>query len=63
MCGTIGSPCGGEQRLHHRLVHADGRPEHAGADVGHVGQLEQALHRAVLAVRPVQHREDHVDAR
>ena len=28
---------------------------------GHAGQLEQALHRAVLAERPVQDGEDHVD--
>ena len=34
----------------------------AGADVRHAGQLEQALHRAVLAEGPVQHREDDVDA-
>ena len=54
---------GGEQLLHHHLVHADGRPEHAGADVGHVGQLQQALHRAVLAVRAVQHRKDDVHDR
>ena len=55
-------PVRGEQRLHHRLVHADGRAEHAGADVGHVGELQQPLHGAVLAVRAVEHREDHVDA-
>ena len=30
------------------------RPEHAGADVGHAGELEQPLDRAVLAERPVQ---------
>ena len=53
-----GRPRGGEGDLHHRLVHADRRGQHARADVGHVGQLEQALHRAVLAVGPVQHRED-----
>ena len=32
------------------------------ADVGHVEQLEQALHRAVLAERAVQHREHDVGA-
>ena len=51
----------GEDDLHHRLVHADGRGEHAGADVGHVGELQQALDRAVLAVGPVQDREDDVE--
>ena len=35
---------------------------HAGADVGHVGQLEQALHGAVFAVGPVQHRKHDVEA-
>ena len=34
---------------------------HARADVGHAGELEQPLHRAVLAERPVQHGEDDVD--
>ena len=39
-------------------------PSTPGADVGHVGQLEQALHRAVLAVRAVEEREhDHRDVR
>ncbi len=50
-----------EHALHQRLVHADRRGEHAAADIRHVGEFEQALHRAVLAVRPVQHREDHVE--
>ena len=35
--------------------------EHAGADVGDTGELEQALHGPVLAERPVQHREHDVD--
>ena len=38
-----------------------GGGEHAGADVPDAGQLEQALDGAVLAERPVQQREDHVD--
>ena len=50
-----------EHQLHHRLVHADRGGEHAGADVRDVGELEQTLDRAVLAVRAVQHREDHVE--
>ena len=41
----------GEHELHRRLVHADGRRQHAGADVRDVRELEQALHRAVFAVR------------
>ena len=54
---------GGEHELHRRLVHADRRREHAGADVRHVGQLEQPLHRAVLAVRAVQHGKHDVERR
>ena len=50
-----------EHQLHHVLVHADRGREHPGADVPHVGQLEQALQRAVLAERAVQQREDDVD--
>ena len=38
------------------------RRRHAGADVGHVRELEQPLHRPVLAERPMEHREDHVHA-
>jgi len=51
-----------EDDLHHALVHADRRGQHAAADVGQVGELEQALHRAVLAVGAVQHRKDDVEA-
>jgi len=51
-----------EDDLHHPLVHADGRGEHAAADVGQVGELEQALHGAVLAVGTVEDREDDVQA-
>ena len=50
-----------QHRLEEVLVHAERRAEHAGADVGHARELEQPLHRAVLAERPVQHREDDVD--
>ena len=49
------------QLLEHHLVHAQRRGEHAGADVRDVEALEQALHGAVLAERPVQHREHDVD--
>ena len=50
-----------EHQLHHVLVHADRGREHPGAHVPDVGQLEQALQRAVLAERAVQQREDDVD--
>ena len=50
-----------EHRLEDVLVHAERRAEHAGADVRDAGELEQALHRPVLAERAVQHREDDVD--
>ena len=43
------------------LVHRGGRGEHVRPDVRDAGHLQQALDRAVLAVRAVQHREDHVD--
>ena len=45
---------GGEHLLGHRLVHRQRRAEHAGSDVGGVGELEQPLHGAVLAHRAVQ---------
>src|SRR4051812_46143467 len=48
-------------RLEDVLVHCERRAEHARADVGHARELEQALHRPVLAERPVQDREDDVD--
>ena len=51
----------GEHDLHQRLVHSQSRGGDAGADVRHVGELEQALNRAVLAVWPVQDGEDDVE--
>ena len=54
----LGDAVGGQHLLGHRLVHRQRRAEHARADVGDVGQLEQALHRAVLAHRAVQQRHD-----
>ncbi len=51
----------GERALHHHLVHRDGRPDDARADVRHARELEQPLHGAVLAVRAVQQRDDHVE--
>ena len=47
-----------EDDLHQRLVHAERRRGDAGADVRHVGELEQSLNGAVLAVRAVQDGED-----
>ena len=41
----------------------DRRRQHARAHVRQIGQLQQALHRAVFAEGAVQHREDHVDVR
>ena len=54
-------PVGREQLLGELLVHAGRAGQHAGPDVGHAGHLQQALDGAVLAERPVQHREDDVD--
>ena len=51
-----------EQSLLHVLVHAHGGAQHARADVGKPGKIEQALHRAVLAKRAVQHGKNHVHA-
>jgi hypothetical protein len=42
------------------LVHADGGGSDAGADVRDAGELEQALHRSVLAERAVEDREDDI---
>ncbi len=52
----------GEERLHHRFVHADRRSEDARPHVRDVRELEEPLHRAVLAVRTVQNREDDIEA-
>ena len=56
-----GNSGGDEQRLHDVFVHARGRTEDARADVGNVGEFEQALDGAVLAEGAVQHGEDDVD--
>ena len=57
-----GQSRGEKQPLHRVLVHAGRRAQNAGADVGDVRQLKQPLNRAVFAKRPVQHREDDVEA-
>ena len=51
---------GGEERLHHLLVHAGRGRGDARAHVGHARQLQQALDGAVLAEGAVQHGEVHV---
>ena len=43
------------------LVHRERGSRDAGADVRHARELEQSLHRAVLAERPVQDRQHDVD--
>src|SRR5918996_793949 len=45
-----------------RTAAASSSAVRAGADVGYVRELEEPLHGAVFTVRPVQHREDHVEA-
>ena len=50
-----------ERSLHHDLVHRDRRTDDPRTDVGEVGELEEPLHGAVLTIRTVQEREDHVD--
>ena len=52
---------GGEELLHDVLVHGGGGAEDAGADVGDVGELEEALDGAVLAEGAVEDGEDDVD--
>ena len=54
----LGNAVSSGDLLCHRLVHRHSRAQHASTDVRHVGQLEHALHRAVLAERPVQQRHD-----
>ena len=49
-----------EQRLHNVFIHARGRTEDAGANVGDVGQFEQTLNRPIFAEGSVQHGEDNI---
>jgi hypothetical protein len=55
-----GDPAVAEHGLEEVLVHAQRRRGDTGADVRDVGELEQSLHRSVLAERAVQDREHHV---
>ena len=49
-----------KQGVGHGLVHADSACQHAAAHIGDAGQLQQALHGAVLAPQAVEHRDHHV---
>ena len=57
----VRQPGSRERALHRHLVHRDRGADHARADVRQVGELEQALHGAVLAVGTVQQRQHDVD--
>ena len=56
----MGHTVGLEQSIGHGFVHAHRACQHAAAHVGDAGQLQQALHRAILAPQAVQHRDDHI---
>ena len=55
-----GQPGLGKEPLHHVLVHARRRAQHARADIGDPRQLEEPLDRSILAKGSVQHGKDHV---
>ena len=55
-------PVGPEDVLHRRLVHADGRGEHARARVRQARQLEESLDGPVLALGAVEQDQHHVEA-
>ena len=57
-----GQAARGHEQLHVLLVHAGRAGEHPGPRVPGPRHLQQALDRAVLAERAVQHREDDVEA-
>ena len=57
----VGDAGGVEQGVGHCLIHADRAGQHAAAHIGDAGQLQQALHGAVLAPQAVEHRDDHID--
>ena len=59
--GGLRQAGGGEEALHGVLVHAGGGAEDAGADVGDVGELEEALDGAVFAEGAVEDGEDDVE--
>ena len=51
---------GFKQGVGHSLVHAGRTCQHAAAHIGDAGQLQQTLHRAVLAPQAVEHRDHHI---
>ncbi len=56
----LGQAVLGQYFLGDQFVHRQRRAQHAGTHIGHVGQLEQALDRAVLSQGAVQQGEhDH----
>ena len=59
--GQHGQAIGYHYMLEDRFVHAHRRTNHTSAHVGQVGQLQQTLYRAILAIWPVQHRENNVE--
>ena len=56
----MGDAGGVEHGVGDCLVHADRAGQNAAAYVGDAGQLQQALHGAVLAPQAVEHGDDHV---
>ena len=59
---ATGRPRAANASFMNALSMPDRRRQHAGADVRHVGELEQPLHRAVLAEGAVQHGKHDVEA-
>ena len=57
----VGDTGGIEQSIRHGLIHADGACQNAAAHIGDAGQLQQTLHRAVLAPQAVERRDDDID--
>ena len=55
-----GQPGLGEEPLHHVLVHARRRAQHARTDIGDSRQLEESLNRPILAKGSMQNGKDHV---
>ena len=56
----VGNTGGIEQGVGHGLVHADSACQHAAAHIGDAGQLQQALHGAVLAPQAMERGDDHI---
>ena len=56
----MGHAVGFKQSVGHGFVHAHCACQHAAAHVRDAGQLQQALHRAVLAPQAMEHRDDHI---